>query len=89
MINEKIISLDAEKECDKFQYPFFFGGWGLPWGPLCSGFLQLQAGATLVDMHRLVLATSSLVAEPELQACRRLHSCVTQAQLPHCMWDLP
>lgn len=28
MINEKIISLDAEKECDKFQYPFFFGGGG-------------------------------------------------------------
>lgn len=46
MINKKIISLDAEKECDKFQCSFFFFFW-LPWGPQCAGFLWLQAGATL------------------------------------------
>lgn len=69
MSNEKIISLDAEKECDKFQCPFmglfWFGFFLAALGPtVCRLSLVAISGSSVVAMHRL-LAVSS-VAEPEL-----------------------
>lgn len=61
MINKKIISLDAEKECDKLQvFIFFFFFFLAALGPtVCKAFSGCKQGCSLVAMHRLLLAMSS------------------------------
>ena len=76
MINKKIISLDAEKECDKFQCSFFFFLAAL--GPtVCRLSLVASRGYSLVAMHRLLFTVASLAAEQKLQMH---HRCSAQAQ---------
>ena len=57
---------------------------------LHEGFLLLQrAGAcSLVAVSGLLIVVASFVAEHRLQGAG-FSSSGTQAQLPHCVWDLP
>ena len=77
MINKKIISLDAEKECDKFQCSFFFFFFLAALGPtVCRLSLVASRGYSLVAMHRLLLAISSRCRARTLGM--QTHSCVTR-----------
>ena len=77
MINEKIISLDAEKEYDKFQYPFFFGGGGAALGPtVCRLSLVESRGYSSCRAQASPCNVFSCCGAGTLGM--QTHSCVTQ-----------